>query len=369
MTLTEAVERAVFNCYDATWANHQWTSALDSLARALAAEGCVLLPHDPADRPFDILHSTYMEKWKERWHQNRDWAYDVYAPRGTPLVRDGTRVLVQSQLFSQEEIKRSAFHQEIAGPAGCIHWAASCFTVDETAWCLPVFRRSEPFSRREANLLAEVSPHLSRIVSLAKRTATDRAAAEVMAFDRLGCPAMLIDSRGRIERANSAAEALACSDFYLSNGRLRTTDRHFAERIENVLSAVRTGSRGAQMNTPPLLVFRDRTPWLLVEAVPVTGVSSDYFGVGVAILIITDLKSTQVTNAALLKLIFGLTSAEARLASALCSGTELYSAAKQFGVSRETVRCQLRAIFGKVGVRRQTELIVRLHNMRRGAIH
>jgi DNA-binding CsgD family transcriptional regulator len=53
---------------------------------------------------------------------------------------------------------------------------------------------------------------------------------------------------------------------------------------------------------------------------------------------------------------FGLTPAEQRLTRFLSAGGRLSAAAAAFGLSRHTVRNQLRAIFDKVGVRRQAEL-------------
>ena len=54
---------------------------------------------------------------------------------------------------------------------------------------------------------------------------------------------------------------------------------------------------------------------------------------------------------------FQLTPAEARLAAVLMSGASLTQAAIEFGVSHNTVRSQLRAIFEKTQVRRQTDLM------------
>lgn len=90
---------------------------------------------------------------------------------------------------------------------------------------------------------------------------------------------------------------------------------------------------------------------------PVTPLGSDVFGGGRAILFISDLTKSQTSNATLLRLIFGLTAAEARLMVALCESNDLDDVAVSFGVSRETVRTQLRAVFAKAGCRRQAELV------------
>ena len=54
---------------------------------------------------------------------------------------------------------------------------------------------------------------------------------------------------------------------------------------------------------------------------------------------------------------FGLTSAETRLAARLKAGRTLKEAAEDLGVSLNTVRNQLRAVFDKMGLSRQSELV------------
>jgi DNA-binding NarL/FixJ family response regulator len=57
---------------------------------------------------------------------------------------------------------------------------------------------------------------------------------------------------------------------------------------------------------------------------------------------------------------YGLTAAEARLASMLMGGLALAQIASRLGVSRNTLRSQLHHIFRKTGTRRQAELVSRL---------
>jgi DNA-binding CsgD family transcriptional regulator len=58
--------------------------------------------------------------------------------------------------------------------------------------------------------------------------------------------------------------------------------------------------------------------------------------------------------------LFGLTPAEARLASTLAGGLDPARAAQEIGVSRVTARNQLRTIFAKTGTHRQSELVALL---------
>lgn len=55
--------------------------------------------------------------------------------------------------------------------------------------------------------------------------------------------------------------------------------------------------------------------------------------------------------------LFGLTTAEARLAVALAQGISLVEAARRLGITHNTAKTQLRAIFAKTGARRQSQLV------------
>ena len=106
----------------------------------------------------------------------------------------------------------------------------------------------------------------------------------------------------------------------------------------------------------PIVVDRDVAPWLLVEAMPVTAFGSDLFGPGRVILLLTDLRSPLRPEATQLCAAFGLTIAEAKLAGKLALGSGIENAAASLGVSRETARTQLKAVFAKTNTRRQAEL-------------
>jgi DNA-binding CsgD family transcriptional regulator len=67
---------------------------------------------------------------------------------------------------------------------------------------------------------------------------------------------------------------------------------------------------------------------------------------------------------ALFRQAFRLTPAEARLAACLASGESLASAAETYGITRNTARAQLQAIFDKTEARRQSDLVRLLQAVR-----
>lgn len=76
-----------------------------------------------------------------------------------------------------------------------------------------------------------------------------------------------------------------------------------------------------------------------------------------AMLVLRDPARRPVIPGAALGQLFGLTPAEALLASELARGASLDEAADQLGIRRNTARSQLQAVFAKTGVNRQGELV------------
>ena len=76
-----------------------------------------------------------------------------------------------------------------------------------------------------------------------------------------------------------------------------------------------------------------------------------------AMLVPRDPQEPRLMAPAIFERLFGLTPAEAQLASRLARGGTLEDAAQELNVTRNTVRTQLQSIFQKTGVNRQTDLI------------
>jgi DNA-binding CsgD family transcriptional regulator/uncharacterized protein YhfF len=70
-----------------------------------------------------------------------------------------------------------------------------------------------------------------------------------------------------------------------------------------------------------------------------------------------DTSTITLSDEALFRQGFQLTPAEARLAASLASGGSLSSVAETFGISKNTVRAQLQAVFDKTDTRRQSDLV------------
>ncbi|HUQ36595.1 MAG TPA: hypothetical protein VM144_09480 [Aestuariivirga sp.] len=210
---------------------------------------------------------------------------------------------------------------------------------------------------------------MAHIVGLAEKISRVGAENEVLTLDRVGCAAILIDRHGRVTRVNHRAEELFCTDFGIRNSRLWTAANASLERLDRFMAEIELARSSSRPLPAPVIIARNGAPWLLIEAMPVTSALNDVFEGCRALLVVSDLCRPSITDAALLSLVFGLTSAEARLAAAICEGQDLNGAAVNFGVSRETLRSQLKTVFAKTGSRRQAELVARAAQIRNTTQH
>ncbi len=359
MPLTPATERALEACYGALVDSSRWEDALNLLAHSVGAGACQILPHDYSDCSFGIVRSSGMWPWDESWHRNADWVVDIYAPRGLPLARNGCRAMIQADIFTDDELRASRFHNVVAQPVGCFHWACCSFHVEDRVWCLPFFRNSSPFSSKDREYLAEIADHLERIVSLAEKFARVGAENQILGLEGVGCAAMLVDWSGRIVRLNCLAEALMGAEFGVRNGRLWTADPASAGRLGKFMACLSRRDRIALSSPSPIIISRGGLPWLMMEAMPVADAAQNTFQNCSAVVVVSDLTRACLADTAKLSLIFGLTSSEARLVAMLLSGNDLHSAARHIGTSYETVRSQLKAVFSKTGTHCQSQLLAR----------
>ena len=75
------------------------------------------------------------------------------------------------------------------------------------------------------------------------------------------------------------------------------------------------------------------------------------------LVIVHDTAQRRGADLDMLAALFGLTDAEARLASALSAGHSLESAAAMLGIRQATARTELKSVFRKAGVSRQQDLV------------
>jgi DNA-binding CsgD family transcriptional regulator/PAS domain-containing protein len=235
---------------------------------------------------------------------------------------------------------------------------------------LSAFRAAwdEEFAELDCELMRTLTPHLATAMAVHVRLSglEDRIRATEAALDRVPVGVCLIDQTGRIVHRNASAEAILAADDGLAerSGSLFAaaasesrelaagiaeavaTDQHRAGGLGAMLSITRPSMRRPySVLVAPLSPARDQTDGLIGESRPC------------AIVLLTDLERKPCYPAEVLAQRHRLTAAEARLACEMLTGSSLQDAADKFGVAIGTARNQLKQVFLKTDVTRQSELV------------
>ncbi len=370
MPLSEGTERALEACSDAILAPTRWASALQSLAESFGAASCHIFEHDrensPAPAPMSDGHVAFADRWARNQAHAPDPHIGPYLQKCTSFIRAGRVSALEHDLSTEEERRTLPYFEETARPEGREWLAIGFFSVGGGDWCLPLFRGADrgPFTPEDARRVGSVGPYIAKIVRLAQKFAAFDVTSKLSALERVNSAAVVIDATGRATQMNLPAQNLLGGDFNLVRGRPAAHDPASNRRLQQLVSSALHTAPGDAQSYPPIVVDRDEAPWLLVEAMPVTAFGSDLFSSGRVILLLTDLRSPRQPNSTHLCAAFGLTAGEARLAASVASGVGVDGAAASLGVSRETARTQLKAVFAKTNTSRQAELAGLLARLR-----
>lgn len=191
-------------------------------------------------------------------------------------------------------------------------------------------------------------------------------------------PAFILDRLGMVKAANAAAEQLMVRTDSIRIGafdRLMVEDQAVAKAIMSACGrlplTVEFGTvpiYPAPVLTTPLGFFKVGLLPLAANISALWGVAEYWSASRTLLLSLSPLASDTSQHLGDIRRALGLTPAEASLALHLARGVSLSDAAELQTVSYETVRSQLKSIFAKLSISRQTELVAILHRLLPGVL-
>lgn len=221
-----------------------------------------------------------------------------------------------------------------------------------------------PFSGMESDWIRGLAAQARRVLQSRRRYSALRAAADGAwaALDRLPTGIVLVDAARRITRMNIVAQRLVNRE-----DALRSTDGILSARglqetaaLQTLVTAAAAASeRGDDHPCGVFAISRSHQARALqVSVVPVPRHTSPRDADSpVAALFLYDPAQPMETAPEILKRFYALTPAEARLAALLVTGRSVEEAADELGISTSTARTQLKGLFGKLEVHRQSDLV------------
>lgn len=227
---------------------------------------------------------------------------------------------------------------------------------------------SVEFSATDKGLVQALAPHFRRALDfhgrLGQMETEMQLYASVMRSMLVG--SVILDGAGKILRTNSVAQAMLEEKDGLAvrAGGLATEYRNEDRELQRLVRQTLSTPPGQPAMAEALSVTRPSgraSLNLLIRPIPLIECSEGP-NRPTAVIFIRDPEHQAQLPVDLVQSLFHFTPAEAKLALLLTDGLSLDEAADALGIRKNTVRAQLRSIFSKTGVTRQTTLVRLLLN-------
>ena len=220
-------------------------------------------------------------------------------------------------------------------------------------------RRRGSFDAGDLEIAALYHPHFIRAFELGRKLAVSGPLDPELSvlFSNSSHSLFVTGSDGRIIRANLSAEALLTGASGLRSvaGYLTCDQLGPGRRLTALIAAAGAGER--QRGGSMVLTVSERGPLLSITVVPLRVPGHPIYNAAPRVLICaTDPGRDVPVPEQRLRDVFGLTSAEARVAVALVDRGDLPAAAGKLGIALNTARIHLGRIYEKTGVNRQIAL-------------
>jgi DNA-binding CsgD family transcriptional regulator len=338
--------------YEAAAIPSQWPVVLGKLAGLVSAFGSGIISVDNAQSVRFITTDNYRHIYENVVENLK--RYDNVRPQRS-IARGYFGFLTDLDLCTVEELEADPLYTEGLYPYG-LGWTMGA-PIPSPSADLAFFdfarkRDDGPFGDAEKQILDTYRPHLARAALMATRLELQRAQATVSTLTVLGLPGAVVNRGGRVVAANPLFEKLAPRVAIGAFDSLSLNDS-----AQNAL--LRKGLQATGLDNVGSIPIgaTEPDPALVVHLVPVQRTAQDVFIGASHIVLVTPVTAPAAPLTNLLAGLFDLTPAEAAVARGIAGGDSIPEFAKKNGVSPETVRTQLRAVFEKTGTRRQVDLV------------
>ena len=382
--------------YDAAAGSTPWAAVGGGLKALVGARSASLMAGDfLAGRAEILCHADIPEEAAIAYRRHYRHV-DLWTNRAAQVLARGAgagppRVSASGELLVPDaEFLRSEFYCDFGRHYGLRYVVGTVVQLGE-AGAMPIgLHRPEGMARfgtAEKRLLEAVLPHLRRALQLRHRL--DGAAASVAppgtaALDALSMGVLVVDAELRVLVVNAAAEAMTAGAgaalrlrraVGMEHGAAAATTAEAGHRGDRAALAelVRATALGGRSGGAVRLRDATSIPALAALVMPLPRRLSDAPGAGMgrtadrALVLLRELAAApSAPPVDLLRVLFGLTRAEAEVARALAGGATKRAVADARGLREATVRTQVRAVLDKTGaanLRDLERLLAGLHGM------
>jgi DNA-binding CsgD family transcriptional regulator len=267
--------------------------------------------------------------------------------------------------MNAEQMRADAMYNELLIPLGFQWFAGVGFWAESALWGLAIQRTitQGPFEERDKGALAGLSRKLTEVATLSAAVGRSVLSGATNALNAVRRPAIAIDRFAFVLDANPAMDCVFDDCIHVRNRKLFVADVEAKSCLERLTDRLRTTADTDVLPCEPIVVRRKRRAPVVIRVLPVHGAARTPFLGARVLLTFVSIEPRPGPKSSLLAKLFGLTPAEAKLASLMAEGISVEKAAEGLEISRETARNQLKAVFAKTATHRQSELVALLSGL------
>lgn len=300
-------------------------------------------------------------------------------PAFNPRIRAGLRAplmtsLAENDFVTREEFEHGAYYNDYCRRHDLQFGCMTPMIRDLNGMIgVSIFRGLAlgHITADERRIFESIAPQVCAAVRT--RIALENQGALVLkgALDALAMAVFVCDGAGKVRTMTGSAEDIVQKGHVLGlrNDQLRALHAADNTELAKAVGIAVSGpqSQGNRLATTVVLHSRDALP-VVLDVIPLPRIEYSFnFEPRVLVVVrgnntINDGDSSRTL--ALLQAAYRLTPAEAQIALQITAGQAPDVIARNRSVSVSTVRVQLRTLFTKLGVRRQSEVVARLHQLK-----
>lgn len=353
---------SIIKCiYDAALDINEWSNVIANLTTLFDAHGGILryINNNPNGQHFGEqvgYDEAYIEKYNDYYHKIDNFNTSL---RGW----EGRCITVSEYNFHDWFKNNDPFYHEFLVPYD-VHnmMGANIIENEQGHFVLGLHRslKSGAFSDTDVSMYNLLSPHLKKAVEiqnlLYKHQQQCKSGYDAINYLPFGIIFLDCDKKP-IWHNRCAAEITSTGrSINITSDKVSCQSANESCKLSRMIDdALRKDQyHGGQM------VLRDATANSTLFVVPLGIEHHQYSAIADqarAVIFIGDTSLDRKTSLNVLQMLYALTPAEARLVNGLCEGLTINEMEKEFGLSVNTLRSQLKTIFRKTGTNRQAELV------------
>jgi DNA-binding CsgD family transcriptional regulator len=344
--------------YEASAVPSLWPSVLEKLARRADAALGSLYIAEP-DGSFRWIGTEEATRLFNEFMALKPPLEPIRIRKADELVHDGFYTDLD---FNDPAVFEHPVYTEFLYPRNYGWHAAARFELPTGESVSIGFERYRDRGVFEPSVIQDLNalrPHLGRAAVMTAQLSLERTRGMTAALDAVGIPAAVLKRGGALFVANEQFQKLVPAVVLDRNQRVAIADTRADALLADAIARLAVRNASGQSRSIPVAA-RDGRPPLIFHVLPVRGAANDIFAKGLALLMVTPVDRSAVPSAEVLRALFDLTPAEARVARGIGQAKTVETVALESGVSRETVRTQLAAVLAKTGMTRQAELVALL---------